>query len=143
MELRGRAQLERKLQPETIKKPIAANIKKIIVWFMSHVQRSTPVDTARLRSSITQLTTDDEGKVTTNVAYAPFVEYGHSQEVGRYVHAIGKRLVAPFVPPSRVQHGTSMRIRDMGPFTYTVQESKTKIEDWLKELGLSIRQRFG
>lgn len=29
--------------------------------------------------------------------YAPHVEYGHRQQVGRYVHAIGKRLVQPYV----------------------------------------------
>jgi len=27
----------------------------------------------------------------------PHVEYGHRQKVGRYVPAIGKKLVAPFV----------------------------------------------
>lgn len=31
------------------------------------------------------------------VFYAPFVEYGHKQQVGRYVAAIGKRLVKPSV----------------------------------------------
>lgn len=29
--------------------------------------------------------------------YASFVEYGHHQEVGRYVPAIGKKLVEPWV----------------------------------------------
>ena len=31
-----------------------------------------------------------------NIEYAPFVENGHRQEVGRYVPAIGKRLVRGF-----------------------------------------------
>lgn len=30
--------------------------------------------------------------------YGDWVDQGHSQEVGRYVPAIGKRLVRPFVP---------------------------------------------
>lgn len=35
--------------------------------------------------------------VGTNVEYAPYVEMGHRQQVGRYVPALGKRLVAPEV----------------------------------------------
>ena len=48
--------------------------------------------------------------IGTNVEYAPYVEYGHKQEVGRYVPAIGKRLVKPHVPaqpylrPAASQH---------------------------------------
>lgn len=35
--------------------------------------------------------------VTNNLDYAEHYEYGHRQEVGRYVPAIGKRLVSPYV----------------------------------------------
>ena len=35
--------------------------------------------------------------ISNNVFYAPFVEYGHRQNVGQFVPAIGKRLVKPFV----------------------------------------------
>lgn len=51
----------------------------------------TPVDTGRLRSSITKrgpiLTRDNniEGFVGTNVEYAPYVEYGHMSVGGRWV----------------------------------------------------------
>lgn len=31
------------------------------------------------------------------IEYAPYVEYGHRQEVGRYVPALGKRLKEPWV----------------------------------------------
>lgn len=31
------------------------------------------------------------------VIMPPHVEYGHRQKIGRYVPAIGKKLVAPFV----------------------------------------------
>jgi len=34
-------------------------------------------------------------------SYAPYVELGHSQQVGRYVPAIGARLVQPFVKGNR------------------------------------------
>lgn len=69
------------------------------------------VITDRLRSSITY-TIDAApvplwGRIGTNVEYAQFVEHGHSQEPGRYVPAIGARLVVsevrayPFLGPAR------------------------------------------
>ena len=61
-----------------------------------------PVDTGRLQGSITHAYNDDGSQVTllvgTNVYYAPYVELGHHQQPGRYVPAIGKRLVRSWVP---------------------------------------------
>jgi len=61
-----------------------------------------PVDTGRLRGSITHAYNDDGQQVTllvgTDVYYAPYVELGHHQQPGRYVPAIGKRLVRSWVP---------------------------------------------
>ncbi len=57
------------------------------------------VRTNRLRSSITpDVISYDSARVGTNVEYAPFVEFGHRQKAGRFVPAIGKRLVADFAP---------------------------------------------
>lgn len=56
-----------------------------------------PVDTGRLRASISYDTDDDTMYLGTNVEYAPYVELGHAQEVGRFVPAIGKRLKSPYV----------------------------------------------
>lgn len=60
-----------------------------------------PVDTGNLKNSITSEVSQGEKAVYvgTNVEYAPSVEFGHHQQVGRYVPAIGKRLVREFVPP--------------------------------------------
>ena len=71
-----------------------------------------PVDSGRLRNSITHDVRMDEEAVYvgTAVEYAPYVEYGHLQEVGRYVPALGKRLVAPkvdakpFIKPAVEDH---------------------------------------
>ena len=41
---------------------------------------------------------DGVAVVSNNIQYAPYVEYGHRQEVGRYVPALGKRLVKGWVP---------------------------------------------
>ena len=67
-----------------------------------YAQDLCPVDTGRLRDSITHAYNDDDHQVTllvgTNVYYAPYVELGHRQQPGRYVPAIGKRLVRSWVP---------------------------------------------
>lgn len=59
-----------------------------------------PVQTGNLKNSMTSEVSQEEKAVYvgTAVEYAPFVEFGHHQEVGRYVPDIGKRLVREFVP---------------------------------------------
>lgn len=132
MEVRGKEQLERALQEETVTKPVGGGIRDIVLWLQSHVVKSEPVRTSRLRSSVTTQLDEPRfyGKIDTSVSYAPFVEYGHVSRGGT------------FVPPSRVRHGTSIRVRDKGAFTYAMQEAKNKIGDWLKGLGASITERF-
>lgn len=44
-----------------------------------YAKRYAPVDTGRLRNSITHTTDDDSAYVGTNVEYAPYVEYGTSK----------------------------------------------------------------
>ena len=76
-----------------------------------YAQDLCPVKTGNLKNSITHAYDDSsshkvdlivgsEQKVIggTLVNYAPYVELGHHQQVGRYVPAIGKRLVRPWVP---------------------------------------------
>ena len=65
------------------------------------VKRKTPTDTGRLKNSITHDvdTSDNTAIVGTNTEYAKYVEYGHTQEVGRYVPKIGKRLKNAYVEP--------------------------------------------
>ena len=66
-----------------------------------HAKIKCPVDTGRLRGSISHQVGsgfDSSVYIGTNVEYAPSVEYGHKQQVGRYVPAIGKRLKRAFVP---------------------------------------------
>lgn len=75
-----------------------------------YAQDLCPVDTGNLRNSITHAYSEENGKVELDVGcllypttgvptfYAPWVELGHHQQVGRYVPAIGKRLVRGWVP---------------------------------------------
>ena len=66
------------------------------------VRANTPVDTGDLRRTWTldgpsKIGTNFEMDLANNLEYAEHVEYGHRQEPGRYVPAIGKRLKADFV----------------------------------------------
>ena len=79
----------------------------------TYAKKKCPVKTGRLKGSITHQRSTSEADtmlVGSNVEYAPFVELGHDQEVGRYVPAIGKRLVAshvdgkPFLKPAIEEH---------------------------------------
>ena len=59
-----------------------------------------PVKTSNLKNSMTSEVHMEQKAVYigTAVDYAPYVEFGHHQQVGRYVPEIGKRLVREFVP---------------------------------------------
>ena len=64
-----------------------------------NLTKNRSVDSGTLRNSITHDKQDEDTEVIgTGVKYAPYVELGHHQEPGRYVPAIGKRLVRSFVP---------------------------------------------
>lgn len=70
--------------------------------FLGNVKRLTPVQTGNLRNNwaISEVETDNNGPYVTvynNVKYAPYVEYGHRQQKGRYVPELGKRLVKSWV----------------------------------------------
>lgn len=58
----------------------------------------TPIDTGELRISASMSEVPGGYSVGYTSEYAPHVEYGHRQEVGRYVPAIGKRLVKSWEP---------------------------------------------
>lgn len=77
----------------------------------TYAKQLCKVKTGRLRGSIThQLQGDLSVAIGTNVYYAPYVELGHAQQPGRYVPAIGKRLVKswvdgkPFIRPAIEEH---------------------------------------
>lgn len=65
----------------------------------TYAKKLCPVKTGNLRNSITHKREgDDTELIGTPVEYAPYVEIGHHQEAGRFVPALGKRLVASYVP---------------------------------------------
>ena len=66
-----------------------------------YAKRLCPVDTGNLRNSITHDSdmSDQSAVIGTNVEYGKYIELGHRQDPGRYVPAIGKRLVSDHVAP--------------------------------------------
>lgn len=67
---------------------------------VGYAQEYAHVDTGNLRNSIQSEVdmSDDSVVIGTDVEYAPYVEFGHLQEVGRFVPKIKKRLVQPKAP---------------------------------------------
>lgn len=66
------------------------------------VRANTPVDSGDLRRSWIFAGVEKSGFIfemdlSNNIEYADYVEYGHRQEPGRFVPAIGKRLKANYV----------------------------------------------
>lgn len=67
------------------------------------VTNRTPFDRGVLRYAWIEGKVEKNGnnysiKIFNPMPYAEYVEYGHRQEPGRYVPAIGKRLKKPWVP---------------------------------------------
>ena len=114
---------------------MVSTVKNLAARLLRKVILRTPTDTGQLKNSWTVEKVTKEGttyKVTiiNSMNYAAYVEFGHRQEVGRFVPAIKKRLVKPWVK---------------GKFMLTISEHELegqmeniiakRIENWLKKLG--------
>lgn len=101
---------------------------------LAATKEKTPVDTGELRRNwfLSDLKWDGDNlelELYNNVKYATHVEYGHAQEVGRFVPALGKRLVVPLVP------GFFMMTRSEKELERIVPELvKRRIEEYLREV---------
>ena len=112
---------------EKIKAALKTGLRQVGMQAESNAKALCPFDTGLLRNSITfaiggetahissyaadngdgsgsyegSAPADADGTMTlylgSNVQYAPYVELGHHQQPGRYVPAIGKRLVNEYV----------------------------------------------
>ena len=86
-------------------------IKDVAQRLLARVKQKTPVGvyeesgkkggTLRrnwtISKNVTKQGTTYSIEIINPIEYASYVEYGHRQEVGRYVPAIGKKLVKPWV----------------------------------------------
>jgi len=83
--------------PQIVSKHINKAINQSIIGIRDEAMDTTPVDTGRLRGSYQLRFSSLRGEVGPTAEYAIFVHEGHRQQVGRYVSAIGRRLVSPYV----------------------------------------------
>lgn len=93
---------------------------------IARVKEETPVKEGLLRNSwqigdIHRKGNEYYIEVINPVEYAEFVEYGHTQTPGRYIPAIGKKLIKDFVP------GRYM-------MTISVQDINTHKEEYIKKI---------
>ena len=76
----GLDELMRKATPDILAGPVTEFFKRALLYMEGQAVRNAPVDTGRLRASITSALDTRSlplwGKVTTNVFYAPYVEFG-------------------------------------------------------------------
>lgn len=99
---------------------------------VAEIKAITPVKTGNLRRSITHSDVDRVNlcvEVGSNLEYAEAVEEGHDQQVGKYIPAIGKKLVKEHVK------GVHM-IRDGLTIVESKMENKlqNKLEERLSKL---------
>lgn len=74
----------------------------------SYAKKLCPVDTGRLRNSITHAQMDDHTEVVgTNVEYAPYVELGHHTYGGKGVNFVQPK---PFLRPAAENHAAEYRM---------------------------------
>ncbi len=95
----------------------------------------TPKDTGVLRNAWQLSAFKANGKeisieMFNNAKYAMYVEFGHRQEVGRYVPAIGKRLVKPFVEGKYMM---TKSVDELKPRIPAIQEKHLHV--FFKKLG--------
>jgi len=83
--------------PQVVSKHINKAINKSILDIRNEAMTTTPVDKGRLRGSYGMKFGNLRGEVGPTANYAYWVHEGHRQTPGRFVPAIGKRLVKSFV----------------------------------------------
>lgn len=74
--------------------------KKRTPYITGDLRRAWKVDkqvTVRGNAYTLNLYNDVKSRENATVNYSPYVEFGHRQEVGRYIPAIGKKLKEPWV----------------------------------------------
>lgn len=105
-----------RLSPEIDQAVLSAMADEGLSW-RDDVRVNTPVDTGDLRRSWELTGPDKKGlkfemDLANPLEYVEFVEYGHRQEPGRFVPAIGKRLKADFVPGSYMLRDGTRRLEE-------------------------------
>lgn len=99
VKIKNLSQIQRALakSPQIVSKHINKAINRSILDVRNEAMQTTPILTGRLRGSYQVRFGMLRGELQPTAEYAVYVHEGHKQEVGRFVPAIGKRLVEPYV----------------------------------------------
>ena len=84
---------------EELRKKVPVALEEIGMAAEGYAKRLAPVDTGRLRNSISHTVDDDTAIVGTNVEYAPYVELGTR-----------KTRAQPYLRPSIEDHATEYKV---------------------------------
>lgn len=76
IEIEGLEEALRDLSPELYRKPLRNFFERSAATVSNGAKSRAPVDTGRLRSSLTYQVGDERAVVGSNVHYAPYIEYG-------------------------------------------------------------------
>ena len=68
-----------------MEKAIERGLEAIGLTAEGHAKKNTPVDTGRLRNSISHAVEDKSAYIGTNVEYAPYVELGSRGRQGKHM----------------------------------------------------------
>lgn len=101
---------------ETMKKDFPKETEKFLMKkaeeTIGNAKRYTPVNTGTLKNAWHRKKSGPFKQVLFNsTSYAAHVEWGHRQEVGRYVPKLKKRLKNPFVRGHRMLHKAMNRTK--------------------------------
>lgn len=101
---------------ETLKKEFPERteifLKQKAEQLIDETKRNTPVKNGTLKSGWQRENGGTFKQIVFNpVSYAAHVEWGHRQEVGKYIPAIGKELKTPFVKGRRMLHKGVLKVR--------------------------------
>lgn len=96
-------QIDKAIADNTAQKLTEQVLLELANRVLRRTKQKTPVDIGTLRRSwqvgeVVRHGDYLEIEIYNPVEYAEFVEYGHRQEPGRYVPALGKRLKQSYVP---------------------------------------------
>ena len=99
IDVRGMKGFQRAAQeaPKTLRIELYKAMQKGIARAEKGIKEEAPVISGHLRGRWGRHIGFPESELYSQVDYAEWVHEGHHQEVGRYVPAIGKRLVRPWV----------------------------------------------
>ena len=95
-------------------------VKQLAARFLRKVIKRTPVGTGELKrgwvvSKVIKKGSNYQIEVINKKLYSSYVEYGHRQQIGRFVPALGKRLVKGWVEGRFMMTITEQEIKRDAP----------------------------